>query len=369
LILDRLTRHPQTGDRMLLGRTLQTLERNVLEPMRRRYGTRVVSQSDSKGVVRIGGRPFYTAGAGRRDDAEKLQGLGLVYAYGDEITTWHPDVFQMLKSRLSCAGARFDGTCNPEHPAHWLKAGLLDRPDLDVKQWHFTIDDNPFLPPDYVANLKREYAGVFYERYILGRWVLAEGRVYPMVSERPEEFILRGPADAFGTPRGPACRWYISVDYGTVNPCSMGLWCVFKAGGAGPQAVRVRELYHDSRRAGGQKTDEEYYGDLKALAGGLPIRRVVVDPSASSFIQVIRRHREFPVWKADNSVADGIRVTAGLLGAGRLRFHESCRDTLREFSLYRWDDGKSADAPLKENDHAMDDIRYFCNTIMTRETL
>ena len=229
----------------------------------------------------------------------------------------------------------------------------MDKPGLDVRQWHFTLDDNPFLPPEYVANLKREYTGVFYERYIMGRWVAAEGRVYPMASDDPEYIVMRGPTHAL---RG---AWYISVDYGTANPCSMGLWCVTENG----LAVRVSECYFDSRRAGRQKTDQEYYDDLRTLAGGRPIRRVVVDPSAASFIQLIRRNREFPVWGADNNVADGIRVTAGMLAAGRVKIHESCRDALREFTLYRWENG---DAPVKENDHAMDDIRYFCKTILDR---
>ncbi|MBQ7794521.1 MAG: PBSX family phage terminase large subunit, partial [Clostridia bacterium] len=156
-------------------------------------------------------------------------------------------------------------------------------------------------------------------------------------------------------------EYYISIDYGTVNPTSMGLWCVSDG-----RAYRIREFYHDSRKLQKQLTDGEYYERLKELAEGYRVRFVVVDPSAASFITLIKRDGRFGVMKAKNSVTDGIRYTAGLINSDRIMISENCRDSLREFGEYCWDDTASEDTVIKENDHAMDDIRYFCTTVMKR---
>lgn len=214
-----------------------------------------------------------------------------------------------------------------------LKVKYIDRrSDLDMMCREFTLDDNPFLDPEYIANLKKEYTGVFYDRFIRGLWVVAEGRVYPMFTDNPDRFILRG------TTAGMDGQFYISIDYGTANPTAMQLWCV-----RGKEAVMLRESYFDSRKEGHQKTDEEYYTDLEDLARGYYIRKVIVDPSAASFIECIRRHGNFRVWEADNDVLDGIRVTASLLNAGIVKIHEGCKDAIREFGLYRWDEKKNND--------------------------
>jgi len=159
-----------------------------------------------------------------------------------------------------------------------------------------------------------------------------------------------------------AGRYYISVDYGTMNPFSAGLWCV-----SGGKAVRIREFYHSGREQGQMLTDEQYYRELEKLAGNDPVEQVIVDPSAASFIATIRSHGRFSVRKARNQVQDGIRLVGGLLQAGVLLFAPGCRDTIREFELYRWDTNGEKDAPCKENDHAMDDVRYFCATVLRRE--
>ncbi len=217
---------------------------------------------------------------------------------------------------------------------------------------NFRIEDNCFLDKEYVQNLKNEYSGVFYERFILGRWVLAEGLVYPMFSK--EKHVVNIEDDGLG-------RYYISVDYGTLNPCSMGLWRV-----DGQQALRIDEYYHDGRNSHMQKTDEEYYSALSALAGNRVIQCVIVDPSAASFIEVIRRKGEYSVRKAKNDVLDGIRCVCSMLSAGRILINECCRNSIREFSMYTWDIDSGEDRVVKEYDHAMDDIRYFCRTILKR---
>ena len=218
------------------------------------------------------------------------------------------------------------------------------------------MDDNLSLSEPIKERYRRQYTGVFYERFILGHWVVAEGLVYALVAEHPERYILHELPFNDG-------QFYISIDYGTVNPCSMGLWCV-----NGRRAVRVKEWYFDSRRAQRQMTDEEYYSRLEELASGYYIQKVIVDPSAASFIETIRRHRKFLVREAENDVVNGIRVTASLLAAGMVQVMDVCRDCRREFGLYRWADEKlDRDTVIKENDHAMDELRYFCATILSRE--
>ena len=195
---------------------------------------------------------------------------------------------------------------------------------------------------------------MFYDRYIRGLWVLAEGLVYGSAF-RKEHHILKNYVPTAST------QYYISVDYGTLNPCSMGLWAVEKN-----RAVRIKEYYYDGRRKSVQKTDEEYYSALEKLADGHEIRSIIIDPSAASFIATIKKHRKFSVKKARNDVLNGIRTTMTLLDNDRLFFCENCKDTIREFGLYRWDEKSGKDAVIKENDHAMDDIRYFCYTVLRR---
>ena len=224
---------------------------------------------------------------------------------------------------------------------------------------HFTIDDNLSISDGRREEIKAQYdpSSVWYRRDILGERCVADGLVYPMfdeavhvVDEIPWQALQRG-------------SWYISVDYGTVNPTSAGLWCLWRG-----IAYRVGEYYHDSRKPGkAQRTDEEHYAELAALAGDRKIERVIVDPSAASFKETIRRHRRFAVWDADNSVLDGIRLTASLIQAGRILIHKDCRGFLSEVSAYRWDTESLEDSVVKEADHAMDDTRYFCATIMERE--
>jgi hypothetical protein len=163
------------------------------------------------------------------------------------------------------------------------------------------------------------------------------------------------------TPR-PYEKYYLSCDYGTINPTSIGLW-----GLAAGKWYRVREYYFDSRKEGRQRTDEEHYTALEALAGDLHISAVIVDPSAASFIEVIRRHGRYRVEKASNSVMDGIRDVATRLQCGDIFFCDCCTDCIREFGLYRWDEKATADRPIKENDHSMDDVRYFVHKVYAPE--
>lgn len=339
------------GLAVILGVTKSTIERNVLEPMRNIYGDELVGTISSDNTAWIFGEKCYCLGAEKVSQVSKIRGASIKYCYGDEVADWSEEVFALLKSRLDKEYSCFDGTYNPQYPNHWLKR-FLDS-DADIFSQTYTIDDNPFLPPAFVENLKREYEGtVYYDRYILGLWRIAEGLVYPMFDRARNVTSERG---------GPGWYW-ISSDYGTQNPTVFALWREY-----GGKAVMEKEYYHSGRESGRQKTDEEYYQDLEAFADGYRIERVVLDPSAASFAECIRRHGKFSVWKANNAVLDGIRFTGACIKSGIIKFHESCKNAFREFGLYSWDKDAGEDRVIKENDHVCDSIRYFCMTVLRRE--
>ena len=236
---------------------------------------------------------------------------------------------------------------------HWFKKEWIDKAEEKRLIYrHFVLEDNPTLDRAVIERYHRIYTGTFYERFVLGKWTAAEGLVYPMFDE--EKNVFEGDIQCE--------RYVISCDYGTVNPSSFGLW-----GESGGVWYRLREYYYDSRREGMQKTDEEHYKGLEELADGLCIEKVICDPSAASFIQCIRRHGKFTVQPAKNDVVSGIRLVSDCIKDGRIRINRRCRDTLREINLYRWDEKAGKDAPVKENDHAMDDMRYFAAECLGRE--
>lgn len=339
------------GLAVILGVTKSTIERNVLEPMRNIYGDELVGTISSDNTAWIFGEKCYCLGAEKVSQVSKIRGASIKYCYGDEVADWSEEVFALLKSRLDKEYSCFDGTYNPQYPNHWLKKFLES--DADIFSQTYTIDDNPFLPPAFVENLKKEYAGtVFYDRYILGRWTLAEGLVYPMFSKETN----------VTNKTGGAGKYYISCDYGTQNPTVFCLWRMDKG-----RAVMEKEFYHSGRATNRQKTDEEYYQDLEQFADGYNVERIVIDPSAASFSECICRHGKFAVWKANNDVLDGIRLTAACIKSGRIKFHESCTHAFDEFGLYSWDKDAAEDKVIKENDHVLDAVRYFVMTVLRRE--
>jgi PBSX family phage terminase large subunit len=337
------------GLAVILGVTKSTIERNVLEPMRNLYGDKLVGTISSDNTAWIFGEKCYCLGAEKVSQVSKIRGASIKYCYGDEVADWSEEVFALLKSRLDKEYSCFDGTYNPQYPNHWLKK-FLDS-NADIFSQVYTIDDNPFLPPSFVENLKKEYAGtVFYDRYILGKWTLAEGLVYPMFGD---SCIVRDIPDTGD--------YYISIDYGTHNPFSAGLWCVTKT-----EAVRIGEYYYCGREERKEKTPEEYYSEVKRLAGGRDIKCLIVDPSADAFIATVKKHHEFKARGAVNDVLPGIQTTAEMIASGKLKIHESCEDAIREFGLYRWDEKAESDRVVKENDHAMDEIRYMVMTVLKK---
>ncbi len=337
------------GLAVILGVTKSTIERNVLEPMRNLYGDMLVGTISSDNTAWIFGEKCYCLGAEKVSQVSKIRGASIKYCYGDEVADWSEEVFALLKSRLDKEYSCFDGTFNPQYPDHWLKK-FLDS-NADIFSQTYTIDDNPFLPESFKENLKKEYEGtIYYDRYILGLWVRAEGLVYPMFGD-----------DCITQEIPDTGDYYISIDYGTLNPFSAGLWCVGKR-----SAVRIAEIYYSGRETRVQKTDEEYCDMVERLAGEKTIRAVVVDPSAASFIEALRRRGRFKVRHADNDVMNGIRTVSDFLRNGKIKIHESCENTIREFGLYRWDEKSESDRVVKENDHAMDEVRYMAMTVLKK---
>lgn len=340
----------QKGEFALCGRTLGAVRRNLWLPLSQELeelGIRC-REKPSQGYVELewqGRRGRYWLFAGEDEGcAARIQGMTLAGAMFDEAALLCRSFVEQAAARCSREGARLWFSCNPEYPEHWFYREWIQKSEeKNLLYLHFTMEDNPGLSSRVRKRYQRLYSGTFYRRFVLGEWVAAQGLVYPMFSREKNV-----------TQRQPDCQSYwIACDYGTVNPCSMGLW-----GLRDGVYYRLREWYHDSRRTGVLMTDEEYYQKLEELAGGRRIQKVIVDPSAASFIQCIRRHGKFLAQPAKNQVADGIRLVSELLRQGKIQIWEGCSDCLRELGCYRWEE-KGEDRPRKENDHAMDEMRYF----------
>lgn len=344
-------------DFALCGKTIRSLRRNMVTPiipLLHSLGFECEEKlSQNMLIVHFGGvtNRFYLFGGKDESSAALIQGITLSGVLFDEVALMPRSFVEQAMARCSVSGSRFWFNCNPEHPEHWFYVEWIKKAEQkNALYLHFTMDDNPSLSPKVKKRYENLYSGVFYERFVKGRWIAVYGAVYPFMASE---------AMYAEVPQGTLSDYTISCDYGTVNPTSMGLW-----GRKDGVWYRVDEYYFDSRREGFQKTDEEHYAALCELAGGRKIRQVIADPSAASFIEVIRRHGKFDVRPAKNNVVNGIRRVSQALKDGSIKICKNCRDARREFQLYRWDSAKNADMPVKENDHAMDDIRYFVATAM-----
>lgn len=335
----------------ICGKTIASVRRNVLQPMRS-----VLSEMGFECKEKVSRNYIELSHAGRVNryylfsgkdagSAALIQGMTLAGVLFDEVALQDRSFVEQAAARCSVEGSRFWFNCNPEHPGHWFYTEwICKREEKNLCYLHFLMEDNPSLSARMRRRYEGLYSGSFYERFVLGKWVSPQGLVYPMFSA--ERHLIR---------QAPVCdRFWVSCDYGTVNPCSMGLW-----GYSGGKYYRLKEYYYDSRKQGICKTDEEHYAALEQLCEGKKIEAVIIDPSAASFIACIRRHGKFHVIPAQNQVSEGISLVASRLQEGSLLFSKGCKDSIREFSLYRWNESAQKDVPIKENDHAMDDIRYF----------
>ena len=338
------------------GKTIASLRRNVLSeilPRLEGLGAKWKERRTENVVtVRFKGHEnqFYIFGGRDESSASLIQGITFAGILLDEVALMPQSFVEQACARCSVAGSRIWFNCNPAGPSQWFyKSWILEAAQRNCLRLHFTMEDNPSLTEAIRQRYMRLYTGVFFRRFILGQWAQAEGRVYDFFE--PE--MVRP------VPEGQFEQWYISCDYGTVNPTSMGLWGLHNG-----VWYRVKEFYFNSRAAMRQMTDEEYARELKKLAGERMITAVIVDPSAASFIEVLRR-RGWRVQKADNDVLAGIRLTADALKEGRVVICEGCNDCIREMDEYVWDLSSGAkDRVKKEHDHAMDDMRYFVSTVL-----
>lgn len=339
----------------ICGKTIRSARRNIITPMintLRQLGFSVEEKLSQnlliitfRGVV----NRFYIFGGKDESSAALIQGMTLAGVLFDEVALMPRSFVEQALARCSVEDSRFWFNCNPEYPAHWFYRNWIKKADKkNALYLHFTMRDNPSLSKSTIERYESLYSGSFYERFVLGKWVAVSGAVYPFMKD--SSFVKQ--------PDAPFEKYCVSVDYGTVNPASFGLWAL-----KNEVWYRIDEVYFDSRREGYQKTDEEHYKSLCELVGKRRVEEITVDPSAASFIETIRRHGRFNVIPAINNVVNGIRLTSTALKEGRIKICDNCVDSIREFSLYRWSENGN-DVPIKENDHAMDDIRYFVATIL-----
>ena len=342
----------------MCGKTIASFRRNVLGTLKQQLKARgytvTEKRSDNLLVVSKGDKAnlFYLFGGKDEGSQDLIQGITLAGVFFDEVALMPESFVNQATARCSVTGSKFWFNCNPAGPMHWFYVKWICKcRKLKLLYLHFTMADNLSLSEEIKERYESMWTGVFYDRYIRGLWVAAEGLVYPMFDK-----LIHTTKE-----HGDKGIYYVSMDYGTVNPTAMGLWRILDG-----TATMEREYYHDSREKGVQKTDEEYYQDLVAFVGDTPIQRIIIDPSAASMKECIRKHGRFKTQDADNSVLDGIRFTGVMIKSGKAKVHESCRNTIKEFGLYRWDEKTSQDAVVKENDHSMDQMRYLFQTLRNK---
>lgn len=345
----------------ICGKTISSTERNIILPLLNMpditdyYSLQYIRGENKRIIIQSGSHTntFFIFGGKDESSYTLVQGITLSGVLFDEVALMPKSfVDQAVARTLSEPEARYWFNCNPESAEHWFyKEWICNTRQKKALHLHFTMQDNPILSPEQIADAERLYTGVFYNRYIKGLWCVAEGLIYPMFDKAVHVKSLPHPQG----------EWYVSVDYGTLNAFSAGLWCY-----DGTTAYRVAEYYYSGREQKRQRTNTQYLQSIQQLTAGKSISAVIVDPSAASFIAELRQ-AGFLVRKGKNDVVEGIRRTAAALEQGKLLFSPDCKNSFREFALYRWDESSSQDRPIKENDHAMDDIRYFVSTILREQ--
>jgi PBSX family phage terminase large subunit len=342
------------GDLLMTGKTLRSLSRNILRPIQQFLNDKNFSLSLGAGECHILGRLCYLVGANDERAEGKIRGMTVAGICGDELTLWPQSFFSMAMTRMSVPGACFFGTTNPDSPFHWLKTDYLDNETLNdrgtIKSWHFELSDNPYLTSEYIQALKDENQGLWRKRFIDGLWVLADGAIYDMFDDDIHVYE--------GNPPFEVKEKIASIDYGTANPCTFGVYGLSR--GSTQRIALMKEYWWDSKLKGRQKTDDEYARDYLEFIKDEGVVKTYVDPSATSFIAALRNEGVL-VFNANNSVLDGIKFVSEYLAKRLFFVCSSCVNTIKEFGSYIWDPKaakRGEDSPLKENDHGMDRDRY-----------
>lgn len=338
------------GEYCIISRTYDSFKRNILPQITSKIGTDAKYYS-GKREMNIWGKRIHIVGADDERSESKIRGASFSGAYVDEISIIPRSVWYMLISRCTMHGARIFGTTNPDSPYHWLKTDFLDN-NPDVKSWQFNLDDNPELTDEERDYLRRQYKGLWYQRFVEGKWVQAEGAIYDMFD--PSLHVI-------DFPPGMASDGYLcGIDYGTTNPCAFVLVGINRS--KFPN-MWVEDIYYfDSKLKQRQKTDSEYAADLEKFLIGRSPRAIYIDPSAASFKLELSRHGVQNLYDAENEVIDGIRLVSNYLNNGTLKICRNCDHLIKEFQSYVWDPKShktGLDRPLKESDHLLDGLRYI----------
>ena len=343
----------------MAGKTIGSFRRNVLYWLKlmlvsMKY-TVLDKRSDNLLMVSKGNtiNYFYIFGGKDERSQDLIQGITLAGMFFDEVVLMPESFVNQATGRCSVDGSKYWFNCNPDNPRHWFKVNWIDEAEKKrILYLHFTMDDNLSLSEHIKTRYRGMYVGVFFKRYILGLWCVAEGLVYSMFNE--DKHVTQKHMTG-------AREYHVSVDYGTVNPFSANLWAF-----DGKKSIMEDEVYYDSREKGVRVDDEAYYKMMCDMIGDRKVTFIIVDPSAASFIEVIKKYGKYIVKGADNDVLDGIRVVTTMLNNDMIQIHESCENTINEFGLYCWDEESGEDAVIKENDHAMDSVRYYCYTFLRK---
>lgn len=352
----------------MCGKTIGSFRRNVLFWLKIMLRSRCYKVKDhrSDNLLEVARGDtinyFYIFGGKDERSQDLIQGITLAGVFFDEVALMPESFVNQATGRCSVDGSKFWFNCNPDGPYHWFKLNWIDkRTEKQLLYLHFTMEDNLSLSEKIKARYRSMYTGVFYKRYILGLWCMAEGIIYDMFNpKRHVKNIFEFYKRLLNNNR------YVSCDYGTQNATVFLLW---NKGNDGKWYC-IREYYYSGRDKGVQKTDAEYADDLEDWLEETKIKAVVVDPSAASFIAELKK-RGHGVIKAKNDVEDGIRVVGTKLNQEKIVFAETCKNTIKEFYSYIWDEKAAEhgeDKPVKEHDHAMDAIRYFVYTILHSQT-
>lgn len=358
----------------ICGKTVGSAIENVITPWmtmtrtKKKYRVKF-SRSSKLLTVSRGNKTNVFEVFGGKDEASYMliQGRTLAGILMDEVALMPRSFVNQATARCSVDGSKLWFNCNPDSPRHWFYLEwILGAKNKNALVLEFELRDNPSLTEHIIDRYESMYNGVFYDRYILGRWVVAEGLVYQF--DTPDEYTVTHDEasgeviDENGKKHIGRGAYYLSIDYGITNPFACLLWRV-----TADKAYIVDEYYFASREQGRRRTDAEHYKAICEFAKGYPIEAIIIDPSANSFKEEIYRAGRFSVYDADNSVLDGIQITDQMLHDGAVKISETCENTISELQLYRWDDKAAKDAVIKEHDHAADAMRYMVNTVLKYE--
>ena len=353
----------------MCGKTVGSFRRNVFSPLKNMIAGQpgmIITERRTENLFIIDYKgktnTFYIFGGRDERSQDLVQGVTLAGVFFDEVALMPESFVNQATGRCSVAGSKYWFNCNPAGPNHWFKVNWIDKQEeKKIIYLHFTMDDNPSLTEEIKERYRTQYTGVFFKRYILGLWVIAEGLVYTMFSREKHVTNKDFKYDPYNRDHR-RYRFFIAIDYGTVNPFAALL---AKYDPVNHDVEIVDEVYFAGRE--GKRADNEaYYKMIDKLADGYPIETIIIDPSAASMIETIKKYGKYLVKAANNDVLNGIQEVTKYLNLNLLKVNAKCKGLLMEFESYSWDEKSGEDKVIKENDHALDSLRYLLYTEIRR---